>query len=181
VHDAGELHYVLHEHLGAAGDAAARNVLWQFVAQGRFLDVGLLDQLLELAGPSIRRPPRPTLRQLAGQHGGMTLRAEDELRQLVAAGTSGATADAQSALAAEAALHAQGIVRVFDALHGQLRTVDLGLDQEGGAARWDWPSRSRATSRRPTSGVTASGSRLGRCTRSSRPASRHATGARRCS
>src|SRR5262249_51000779 len=42
-HDAGELHRLLHDHL--AGDRAARQALWGFVAEGRMSDVGLLDQL----------------------------------------------------------------------------------------------------------------------------------------
>src|SRR5262249_40392205 len=46
-HGAGELHRLLHDHL--AGDPAARQVLWDFVADGRLSDVGLLDQLLRLA------------------------------------------------------------------------------------------------------------------------------------
>src|SRR5262245_22555605 len=70
-HGAGELHRLLHDHL--AGDPAARQVLWDFVASSRLSDVGLLDQLLRIADSGHSRPRRLPLPQLAEQHAQLAL------------------------------------------------------------------------------------------------------------
>ena len=48
-HDAGAMHWALADHLGHAGDRAARDALWGFSRAALLVDVGLLDQLVAMA------------------------------------------------------------------------------------------------------------------------------------
>jgi hypothetical protein len=123
--DAGQLYRTVNHHLTAAGDRAVQQGLGQVVAEGRLDDVGLLDQLIRLAGNGPGRLPRQSLPQLAPQFGGISLRDDEMLRALVADATRGATADARAALEVEAGLHAQALARVFEALRPRLNALGI--------------------------------------------------------
>jgi hypothetical protein len=60
-HDAADLHRVLRRHLTGVGDEGAVEALWGFSRDCRLYDVGLLDQLVQLAEEGPADPsPRPS-------------------------------------------------------------------------------------------------------------------------
>ena len=124
--NAGELHRVLHAHLGASPDPAAQQALWRLVAAGRLVDVSLLGQLVRLAEAGCRRPPRLSLQQLAKDRAGLPLRDEEELRQATAS-----TPHAAAALAAEAVCQVKAVVQVFEAWWQQVQAAGLAVTGEG--------------------------------------------------
>jgi predicted outer membrane repeat protein len=124
--NAGELHRVLHAHLGAANDTAAQQALWRFPAEGRLIDLSLLDQLVRLANDGSRRPPRPSLQELARDRAGLVLRDEDELRRAIASAP-----DPDVALAAEAVCRVTAVVKAFEVLWRQAHAARLAVTGEG--------------------------------------------------
>ena len=69
------------------------------------MDVSLLDQHVRLAEDGCRRPPRPSLQQLAKERAGLALPGEDELRQAIASAP-----DPDAALAAQAVRLVEAVV-----------------------------------------------------------------------
>jgi hypothetical protein len=124
--NAGELHRVLHAHLVVANEAAAQQALSRFVAEGRLVDVSLLDLLLRLDEDGCRRPPRLSLQQLAWDRAGVALPVEDELRQAIASAP-----DPDAALAAQAVCQVEAVVKVFAALWGPAHAAGLAVTFEG--------------------------------------------------
>jgi hypothetical protein len=115
-HEVGELHWVLHGHLGRVGDAKAQQVLWRFAAEGRLHDGALLDQLVRLAqqGSQLLRPR--TLCELAERYANSALADEAAVQGMIAASATHDPPHADPALAGEATRHADVTRKVVAAL-----------------------------------------------------------------
>jgi hypothetical protein len=129
-HGAGELHRVLHDHLGGAADAGARQALWDSVRAGRLYDVRLLDQLARLAERGSSRPRPRTLAELVSQDAPEAAAEGAGTDQLPGGATPTARAHTDPALVAEAVRSASAVWKVAVALGQQLRAA--GLDSAAG-------------------------------------------------
>jgi hypothetical protein len=80
-HDAGQLHWVLHEHFIRSADQDAVNLLWRLSSSNRLYDIGLLDQLLRFARAGDVRHTYSSLRDLIKLHCNTVVREDSELKQ----------------------------------------------------------------------------------------------------
>jgi hypothetical protein len=96
-YDAADVHWILHDHLSRYSDHLALGTLWSFSRSHRLIDLGLLDQLAQLAETGSRRPQLRQFQDLAQHYYGPLLGDKPTLKQELAAVQDWAEIDQRNA------------------------------------------------------------------------------------
>jgi hypothetical protein len=126
-HDSAALHWLLVQHLRFqhANDTEAVATLWRYSRQARLIDVRLLDQLIRrFRGEAA--PPSRSLADLFATYTEISLPAEAEVREQVAAALTRLSQTPDPCLLATLATLAAtvtGLLRVHERLRGEAETV----------------------------------------------------------
>lgn len=137
-HDAAALHWLIHDYLQEQNDSQALQVLWRLSAEGRLVDLQILDQHVRRFHGQDGSEGR-SLAQLAQDYAQLVLPSDQEIQNRVAAAWAQQSQPPDEGIFDLVAMAASALLQVHRRLQEAAEQINTDVQDSNRAVEFDWP------------------------------------------